>query len=231
MIRQLIPSELKVFYQVAKRWIIDFGVDFQSCTYGQIEVPSQFSITQDIKKSTLYENKIHNLKVASSRIEQFVILPGQSFSFWRIVGKANAKNGFKVGRNIIAGEMKEDFGGGLCQLGGIIYHLALTAGLQITERHNHSVDFYTDESRFTPLGCDAAVAYGYKDLRLKSNFDKPISFRFDVKDMSIQCSLHTELEITPKVLNFVIEKTVNSTTVIGFDKTGNQVNKSIYLNK
>jgi len=60
-----------------------------------------------------------------------------------------------------------DYGGGLCQLSGIIYHAVLEAGLEILERHPHSLDIYTATTRYTPLGSDAAVVYGHKDLRFK----------------------------------------------------------------
>ena len=76
--------------------------------------------------------------------------------------------------------MSLDYGGGLCQLSSIIYHLSIIAGMSIVERHNHSVDIYNDEDRFTPLGADATVAYGYKDLRVKNEYSFPVRFNFEI---------------------------------------------------
>jgi hypothetical protein len=50
-----------------------------------------------------------------------------------------------------------------------VYHIGIIAGLDIIERYNHSVDIYTDDTRFAPLGTDATVVYGYKDLRIRNN--------------------------------------------------------------
>jgi vancomycin resistance protein VanW len=94
-----------------------------------------------------------------------------------------------MGINIIKGQLDFDYGGGLCQLSGLLYHLALTAGLGIVERHPHSADLYTDETRYTPLGADATTAYGYKDLRLKNTLDVPVCFRIRIEDDQLIGSL------------------------------------------
>jgi len=85
--------------------------------------------------------------------------------------------------------IRDDFGGGICQVSGIMYHLSLLAGIEIIERHNHTVDIYTDETRFCPLGLDSTLVYGYKDLRIKNNFSFPIRFRFEVSKNTFNLSL------------------------------------------
>ena len=87
----------------------------------------------------------------------------------------------KIGINIIKNKLDFDYGGGLCQLSGLLYHLAITAGLNVVERHPHSVDLYTEETRYTPLGADATTAYGYKDLRLLNNLKIPLCFRIKIE--------------------------------------------------
>ncbi|HTP30232.1 MAG TPA: VanW family protein, partial [Anaeromyxobacteraceae bacterium] len=46
------------------------------------------------------------------------------------------------------------------------------------ERHSHSIDLYTDSTRFAPLGADATVAYGRKDLRFENTLTGLVSFGF-----------------------------------------------------
>lgn len=89
-----------------------------------------------------------------------------TWSFWHAIGRPTARNGFAPGRNIVEGTVVRQIGGGLCQLSSLLYHLALLGGLAIVERHHHSVDIYEENARFTPLGADATVVWGYKDLRL-----------------------------------------------------------------
>lgn len=139
--------------------------------------PEQITITQPINLSKWSEDKKHNLSKAISMFSDVPLEPGQVFSFWHYVKNPTRKAGYRIGFNIIQGRLDFDWGGGLCQLSGLLYHLALKAGLGIVERFPHSVDLYTDETRYTPLGADATTAYGYKDLRIKNILDTPVCFR------------------------------------------------------
>jgi vancomycin resistance protein VanW len=67
------------------------------------------------------------------------------FSFWQAVGRSTRSRGFVPGRSLLAVELRLDYGGGLCQLSGLIYYTSLMAGLEILERHPHSRDI-SDES-------------------------------------------------------------------------------------
>lgn len=140
------------------------------------------TITQPIKTTAASANKIHNLSLAIARINNILIQPGEIFSFWHLAGKPSQKNGYQKSRSIINGEMEAALGGGLCQLSGLIYFLALRAGLQVIERHAHSIDIYKEEERFTPLGSDATVAYGYKDLRFLNQTVFPVCISFELTD-------------------------------------------------
>ncbi len=150
---------------------------------------AHITISQRINISQWAENKKHNLKLAVATFQDLPIRPGEIFSFWFYVGRPTEKAGYKVGINIIQGKLDFDVGGGLCQLSGLLYHLALSAGLEILERHPHSVDLYTDETRYTPLGADATTAFGYKDLRLKNSLNIPVCFRIHIEDQSLVGSL------------------------------------------
>jgi len=107
---------------------------------------------------------------------------------------------------IVANKLDLDYGGGLCQLSGILYYLVLGAGLKILERHPHSLDIYTETTRYTPIGSDATVVYGHKDLRFINSFDFPISFQFEVLEKKILIYLCAEKEIKKCDLEFLEEK-------------------------
>ena len=136
----------------------------------------QFGQVQALKSASYADNKRHNLVQASARINQLVIQPGEIFSFWALVGEPSARKGYLPGRTLVNGRLQAEYGGGLCQLSGLIYYVALQAGVEIVERYPHSVDIYTDETRFTPLGSDATVVYGYKDLRVLNSLSHAIAF-------------------------------------------------------
>lgn len=160
------------------------------------------SLSQPIRPTATLQNKLDNIRLAGARIEPVIVLPGQMFSFWHIVGPPTRGRGFKRSRNIVGGQLSEAIGGGLCQVSGILYHLALLAGLDIDERHPHSVDIYREDERHTPLGADATVVYGYKDLRFCNNFSTPLQFRFDIDDERLVCHLMTNKPLVARVLEF-----------------------------
>jgi len=115
----------------------------------------------------VYDNKMHNLDLVRSRLDGVTLHPGELFSFWRLVGPPDAAHGFKVASNFIGGRVGFAEGGGICQLTSALYNAALLAGLEILERHAHSIDAY-GANRYVPLGRDATVVYGYKDLQFRN---------------------------------------------------------------
>jgi vancomycin resistance protein VanW len=143
--------------------------------------PERITIVQPINVSEWAENKKHNLRIAVSKFQNLPVNPNEIFSFWHNVGNPTKKAGYKMGINIIKNRLDFDYGGGLCQLSGLLYHIALASGLGIVERYPHSADLYTDETRYTPLGADATTAYGYKDLRLKNTLEIPVCFRVQIE--------------------------------------------------
>jgi vancomycin resistance protein VanW len=135
-------------------------------------------IVQAIKGGAFPEGKLANLRLGAARLDNVVVAPGETFSFWALVGRPSRAAGFEMGRSIRGGVTGGDIGGGLCQLSGIAYEAGLRAGLAVAERHPHSRDLYTEEERFTPLGLDATVVWPWKDLRLVNPYDVPVRFGF-----------------------------------------------------
>jgi vancomycin resistance protein VanW len=166
---------------------------------------SQVQVVQALKTAEYSENKRHNLALAISAIEPVVIGPGEIFSFWQLVGPPDRGCGYLEGRAIVRGKLQPVVGGGLCQLSGMIYLLALQAGLPIGERHAHSQDIYTDATRFTPLGSDATVVYGYKDLRFVNNLAVPLRLGFSLEADQIVARLMAGVRIANYTLDFVVE--------------------------
>lgn len=129
----------------------------------------------------LFENKIHNIELAISRFDPPVLQPGQVFSFWDIALAPTAENGYREGAMFINRQVRTSLGGGLCQLSGLIYNLALLSGCEIVERYNHSIDAYGEE-RYIPLGRDSTVAYGRKNLRFRNPYGFAIKLELHVDD-------------------------------------------------
>jgi len=130
------------------------------------------------------ENRIHNIRLASEKINSCVISPGEVFSFNEIVGKREYGKGYKKATVLVKGEHSEDVGGGICQLSSTIYNAALKSDLEVLERHSHSVDV-----RYIPQGQDAAVNYGDKDLKFKNTKSYAIKFSVTVGNGKVFVSI------------------------------------------
>jgi len=218
-LRALIPTPIKLKLRLCERFFNDRNIKFAQVVFQKSTFPYSISTTQQIMPGTFFDNKVHNLKTGSVKIAAVQIQPNQVFSFWKIIGNPNHRNQFKKGRNIVKGNVSEELGGGLCQLSSIIYITALKANLKITERHNHSIDIYKEDERFTPLGADATVVYGYKDLRFINNNPFSIQFSFLFFENQIICNLESIEKITENDLAFnriykenhiEVETTINS---------------------
>ncbi|WP_137938155.1 VanW family protein [Chitinivorax sp. B] len=192
-----LPAHAKVRLRLLWRSYQDHrtGIARQFITRNAPQQPlhPQWQLTQPILPSPQVEAKRHNLRLAAAAIHQRIIQPGQILSFAQLVGAPIAERGFQQGRMLLNGQISSVEGGGLCQLSGILYLAALQAGLSILERHPHSTDIYTDTTRFAPLGSDATVVYGYKDLRILNNGPAPLCFAIDIDQNSLivkLCSQH-----------------------------------------
>lgn len=121
----------------------------------------------------LLQSKVENMKKAAAIFDELLIQPKELCSFWKLVGNPNRKGKFHSGPTFEYGEVVQSTGGGLCQISGLIYNLALESGLEIRERHPHSIDAY-GERRYLPLGRDATVAWVSKDLCFYNPWDFPV---------------------------------------------------------
>ena len=125
----------------------------------------------------LQHNKITNLRLAAERIDRLVIHTNETFSFWRLVGPPSARRGFLEGLVLESGRISKGIGGGLCQMGNLLYWMALHSPLSVTERWRHSYDVFPDESRTLPFGSGATLAWNYIDLQFKNETAAPIQLR------------------------------------------------------
>jgi len=186
--------------------------DLATGVYGKLAVPAgpeplrgftvQIALEQRAGGTAHAEAKRRNLALAAAAINGIVLEPGAIFSFWHIVGRPTARRGFVPGRSLVAGRVELDHGGGLCQISGILYHLALLGGLEVVERHPHTLDIYTEEARYTPLGADAAVAFGFKDLRIANPFSFPISLVAELRGERLLGAIAAPGLVTERRLRF-----------------------------
>ncbi len=142
----------------------------------------------------LQHNKITNLRLAAERLDGLVIRPGETFSFWRLVGRPTARRGFLPGLVLENGHVGTGTGGGLCQMGNLIYWMALHTPLTVAERWRHSYDVFPDENRTLPFGSGATLAYNYIDLQLRNDTDEPFQLRICLSDTHLHGEIRAARE-------------------------------------
>lgn len=113
-------------------------------------------------------NKVTNLKIAVQSISGIVVKPGETFSYWRLIGNTTRRKGYVDGMILFYGKVMTGVGGGLCQLSNLIYWMTLHTPLTVTERYRHSYDVFPDSNRTQPFGSGATCAYNYLDLQIKN---------------------------------------------------------------
>ena len=108
--------------------------------------------------------RIHNVSVATSKLNFAVVAPGEEFSFNGRVGDVDGDSGFKTAYVIKEGQTLLEFGGGVCQVSTTTFRALLDAGVDITRRlpHSYRVSYYEYEKK---PGFDATVYAGNVDLR------------------------------------------------------------------
>jgi len=114
-------------------------------------------------------NRTTNVNLATQKINNVILLPGETFSYNKVVGKRTVENGFKEASVYTSSGVVNGLGGGICQVSSTLYNAVLEANLEIVERKNHSYAV-----SYVPLGQDATVSYGSIDFRFKNNRKYPI---------------------------------------------------------
>jgi len=117
----------------------------------------------------LQHNKVKNLRIAVGRINGVVLQPGETFSYWKLIGNPTKRKGYVEGMVLHYGSFHAGVGGGLCQLSNLIYWMTLHTPLTVVERHRHSYDVFPDANRTQPFGSGATCVYNYIDLQIRND--------------------------------------------------------------
>lgn len=181
-------SKIRLFigkkYYICKRYINWY---FTNTKYASIDNKLKLSETIFTHKTPLYrklknvdmwmqDNKVENLKIAIKQVNKVVIRPGETFSYWKAIGRPTASKGYKEGMVLNYGKFKAGVGGGLCQLSNMLYWMTLHTPLTVVERHRHGFDVFPDSKRTQPFGSGATCVYNYRDLQILNETNETYQF-------------------------------------------------------
>lgn len=131
----------------------------------------------------LVAGKIHNLRLALKQLDGVEFPAGETFSFWKNVGRASRFKGYVEGRELREGCIIPNVGGGLCQISNALYDAALDANFEIVERHAHT---QVVTGSLAEKDRDATVFWNYVDLRFRSEKPFRIEAKLDEKDLTVR---------------------------------------------
>jgi vancomycin resistance protein VanW len=132
------------------------------------------------------ENKVYNLKLAAKTLDGLLIKPGETFSFWKAVRRADKHLPYKDGLVVKSGTLCVSYGGGLCQMSNLLFWVFLHSPLIVVERHAHRIKEFPAPPCAVPEGVDATVSEGWLDLKVKNDTEATfqIGISFDRKNIT-----------------------------------------------
>ena len=175
------------------------------------------SCTTSLKGSS--SNRIQNIQIAISKINQLVLYPGQEVSMNEVFLPRTRANGYKEAGAYLDGKTVQALGGGICQASSTIYNAAMNSGLTITERHPHSMPV-----SYLPLGMDAAISSGLKDLKIRNDYPFPVLFEGYTEGKKVTVNIYTNESLTAGVsyrLHAVRTGSLSANTYLEISLNGN----------
>ncbi|MCA9388460.1 VanW family protein [Candidatus Berkelbacteria bacterium] len=109
-------------------------------------------------------NRVHNINNGTEFLKGLLIKPGEEFSTVGALGAVDASTGYLPELVIKENKTIPEYGGGLCQVSTTLFRAVLNAGLNVTERRNHSYRVSYYEREVGP-GLDATVYLPKPDFK------------------------------------------------------------------
>ena len=170
-VRQTLPTS-SVLVELPTRRVVLGGhtVATRPGTFSQ-ELAAHSSSYRKVGRSW---SRGYNIEQAARALDGVVIEPHGDLSFNEVVGDRSFRRGFMPAQEVARGRVVDGIGGGVCQVATALHGAALVAGFEILEHYVHS-----KRPRYAARGVDTAVAWGFKDLRIRNPYDDYVRIRGD----------------------------------------------------
>ncbi len=155
------------------------------------------------------DNRINNLMLASSKINDYILYPGDVFSYNDVVGERTEAAGFLPAGAYSSGEVVEELGGGVCQVSSTLY-CAMLYGYKLTTVERSPHYFPSD---YIEKGYDATVSWPSPHFKFRNDTDYPVK-------IVANCDVENRA-LTVQILGTNIDGTHIETrsTVAGYNNT------------
>jgi vancomycin resistance protein YoaR len=126
----------------------------------------------------------HNATLAAKRVHGATLAPNAEWSFNQTIGQWVRSEGYVRAPVSYGGVLVPAWGGGVCQTSTTLYNAALLAGLEVLERHPHTI-----APSYIAPGRDAAVAQGIADLKLRNPYPFPCRIECFIRGDKLVCRI------------------------------------------
>ena len=197
----------KMLEEEKDEYVIELVYTTPSYTVDQIgtEAFPDLLATSSTKYDVTNTNRTTNLELSAAKINGTVLMPGEEFSYNKVVGKRTIEAGYKNAAIYEGGKVVDGLGGGICQISSTLYYTVVLANLEITDRTNHQ--FLTS---YTGPGKDATVVYGAIDFKFKNSRNYPIKIEATVNSGIAKISIYGvkeeneyKVEVESTILNYI----------------------------
>jgi len=172
------------------RWVgllLGLGLCFAGCQRGATPQSPTLLVEFATSLEGRTQGQRHNATLSAKRVNGVILHPKATWSFNQTVGQWVRSEGYVRAPVSYGGILVPAWGGGVCQTSTTLYNAALLAGLEIVERHPHTI-----APGYIDAGRDAAVAQGIADLKLRNPYPFPCRVEFTITESRLVCKIYAQ---------------------------------------
>jgi len=111
-----------------------------------------------------WNNSWKNIVTSAQYLNGTILYSGDTFSWFSVMGPCDYSQGYIDSDGYAGNQVVQVPGGGICFTSTNLHLCARSAGMEILERHDHSMPVW-----YAGRGDEASVSYGSWDLRFRNN--------------------------------------------------------------
>ncbi|MEN8906576.1 MAG: VanW family protein, partial [Clostridiales bacterium] len=122
-------------------------------------------------------DRFNNVKKSISQLDEYVVLPGEVFSFNKVIGECTIEKGYLDGGTLYNGENSSGVGAGICQTVSLLNMAVTNTGLEIIEKTNSQ-----ENAKYIDDEVNLDISYPNIDYKFKNTTLFPIKILGKVSD-------------------------------------------------
>lgn len=178
---------------------------------GDAEEGLQLIVTYQTSLEGSSSARRSNIRTALSNFNAFEVKVGEAVSFNEVVGSRTTLRGYKEATVYYGATITEGVGGGICQASSTLYAAVLQAGMDIIERHNHTMVV-----AYCKASMDAAVSEdSADDFVFVNNTDYNIYIYTDVtRDYAIVNIYGRKPDYKIELYSTILQNDIKNTSIV-----------------